>query len=435
MVIIVARLDPAMRAVVTAVLGCGVRVVRALDALPPSETLVLDLAGASEDAEACAIATIRARTAAPIVLLAARSTEPLAVAAIQHGVSASLRAPCEATELRAAVGPHLCAAPSSSLIGSSEPARRVRALLEMVGPTDSSVFVSGETGTGKELVARLLHESSPRRRARMVCINCAAIPDSLLESELFGHERGAFTGASSARAGAFELAHGGTLFLDEIGDMSPYAQAKLLRALEDRSVRRVGGSADRGVDIRIIAATNQDLEAQMRAGAFRRDLYFRLNVVRVALPALRERLEDVPLLARRFLDELNGRLGRHVEGFEAAAEAALVRHDWPGNVRELRNVIEGAVVTLRGDRIGVVNLPEELLTRIADAHGSEKERLLATLVETNWNKARAARQLEWSRMTLYRKLEHYRIVEPGRAAPLAKAGATRAVGARAMGRR
>ena len=305
----------------------------------------------------------------------------------------------------------------ASLIGEGEAMQRVRSLVKMVGPTESSVYLSGETGTGKELVARLIHDTGPRRKGRLVCINCAAIPDSLLESELFGHERGAFTGATSAHSGAFEAADGGTLFLDEIGDMSPYAQAKVLRALEDRSVRKVGGTTEKRVDIRIIAASNQDLEERVEAGQFRSDLYFRLNVVRIELPNLRQRLEDVPLLARHFLAQLNERHGRAVTGFEPEAMAALLRYEWPGNVRELRNVVEGTVVTLRGDRIGFADLPARLVARLWEANDSEKQRLLAALVETKWNKTRAARKLSWSRMTVYRKMTHYRISEPAAAGP------------------
>ncbi|MCA9622504.1 MAG: sigma-54-dependent Fis family transcriptional regulator, partial [Myxococcales bacterium] len=223
-------------------------------------------------------------------------------------------------------------AQNGDLIGEGPAMQRVRSLVEMVGPTDSSVYLSGDTGTGKELVARLLHDTGPRRSKRMVCINCAALPDSLLESELFGHERGAFTGATHAHAGAFEAADGGTLFLDEIGDMSPYAQAKVLRALEDRSVRRVGATTEKRVDIRIIAASNADLEERVAAGEFRSDLYFRLNVVRIKLPSLRQRLEDVPLLAAHFLRQACAANDRRGKSLSDGAMKLLAAYDYPGNV-------------------------------------------------------------------------------------------------------
>jgi DNA-binding NtrC family response regulator len=419
MLILVARLVEPLRNVLGDALG-RVRVTRLGEALPQAPTVLVDLADEPPDAEERALGAIRERTNAPIILIADRSTERLAVAAIKHQVADYLRTPCSVDELRASVDRYLPRSePARALVGESDPARRLRSKIEMVGPTDSSVFLSGETGTGKELVARLLHDGGPRRSARMVCINCAAIPDTLLESELFGHERGAFTGANAARPGAFELAHGGTLFLDEIGDMSPYAQAKVLRAIEDRAIRRVGGTVEREVDIRIIAATNQDLEAQLRGGAFRSDLYFRLNVVRLRIPSLRERIEDVPMLTRHFLDALNARLGRRVEGLDGQAAGALLSHGWPGNVRELKNLIEGAVVTLRGDRITFADLPEHFLSQLGAADTDERSRILGALVETRWNKSLAARQLRWSRMTLYRKMSRHRIELPD----LAKAAA------------
>ncbi|HEY5658093.1 MAG TPA: sigma-54 dependent transcriptional regulator [Myxococcota bacterium] len=229
-------------------------------------------------------------------------------------------------------------------------------LARRVAPTRSTVLITGETGTGKELLAGLIHEASPRAREPLVKVNCAALPETLLESELFGHERGAFTGADRRRMGRFEEASGGTLFLDEVGDLSAATQAKLLRAVQDQEFHRLGGTRTLRTDARIVAATNGDLEAQVRLGAFREDLYFRLNVIRIHLPALREREDDVLDLARHFLDELAALLRRPIRGFTDAALVRIRDHDWPGNVRELRNTLERAVLMAEGERIR----PEDL---------------------------------------------------------------------------
>jgi two-component system response regulator HydG len=224
-------------------------------------------------------------------------------------------------------------------------------LARRVAPTRSTALVTGETGTGKELIAGLIHDASPRAGQPLVKVNCAALPEALLESELFGHERGAFTGADRRRVGRFEEASGGTLFLDEVGDLSAATQAKLLRALQDQEFHRLGGMRTLRTDARIVAATNDDLEAQVRLGTFREDLYFRLNVIRIHLPALREREDDVVDLAQHFVDELAVSLGRPIRGFTDAAIARIRNHDWPGNVRELRNTIERAVLMAEGERI------------------------------------------------------------------------------------
>jgi len=225
-----------------------------------------------------------------------------------------------------------------------------------VAPTRSTVLITGETGTGKELIASLIHNASPRVSRPLVKVNCAALPETLLESELFGHERGAFTGADRRRVGRFEEASGGTLFLDEVGDLSPATQAKLLRVLQDQEFHRLGGTRTLRTDARIVAATNGDLEAQVRGEVFREDLYFRLNVIRIHLPPLREREEDVVELAHHFLHELAPALGRPVRGFTEAALTRLRTHDWPGNVREVRNIIERAILMAEDERIGPADL-------------------------------------------------------------------------------
>ena len=272
----------------------------------------------------------------------------------------------------------------------------------------SNVLILGETGTGKELVAELLHKNGARAARPFVCINTAAIPDALLENELFGHERGAFTGATAAQAGKLAAAHGGTVFLDEIGDVSAGVQAKLLRAIENKSVYRLGGTHSVQFDARIIAATNGDLEKATTEGRFRQDLYFRLNVVRVEIPPLRARPDDIPLLVSHYLARFNRELGRSVRGLSSRALETLCAHRWPGNVRELKNVLEALLVYLSPETTGVVDVPPEVMRQLAVAMGapvSDRDRLLEALTATNWNKSRAARQLKCSRMTLYRKMQ------------------------------
>jgi len=254
----------------------------------------------------------------------------------------------EVTELRAA---REAAAAAEDIVGESPALRAAVDLARRVAPTRSTVLVTGETGTGKELVAGLIHRASPRAPGPLVKVNCAALPETLLEAELFGHERGAFTGADRQRIGRFEEASGGTLFLDEVGDMSAATQAKLLRVLQDQEFHRLGGTRILRTDARIVAATNQDLEDEMRAGRFREDLYFRLNVIRVHLPPLRERPEDVVALAHHFLGRFAAELERPLRGFSEAALERIRAHPWPGNVRELHNAIERAVLLAEGGRI------------------------------------------------------------------------------------
>ncbi|MBW2163252.1 MAG: sigma-54-dependent Fis family transcriptional regulator, partial [Deltaproteobacteria bacterium] len=284
--------------------------------------------------------------------------------------------------------------------------------LVKVATTDSTVLITGETGTGKELAAELIHQNSPRHKEPFVCINCAALPESLVESEMFGYERGAFTGAVALKQGKFELAEGGTVFLDEIGDMSPYAQMKILRTTEKKEICRLGGKGAIPIDVRIVGATNRDLEQLIEKGNFRKDLYYRLNVARVHLPPLRLRKEDIPSLLKHYIRKFNQRFGREVEGLAEEALDSLLRYDWPGNVRELKNILEATFINLPSRKIALMDLPKTFQGRLKETEGlpeKERDRLLSVLFATKWNKSKAARKLQWSRMTLYRKMAKYQI--------------------------
>jgi len=322
----------------------------------------------------------------------------------------------------------------SEIIGESPQIKGVAEQILRAAATNSTVLIRGESGTGKELVARAVHYNSPRRENVFVCLNCAALSETLLASELFGHEKGAFTGATERKVGKFEAAHKGTLMLDEIGEMSPSLQAKFLRVLEGHPFERVGGSKPVTVDVRVIAATNRDLEKDVAEGEFRRDLYFRLRVVEVVVPPLRHRPGDIALLAEHFLAMFNEETGRRIQGFSPEATQRLAQYRWPGNVRELKNVIERAVVLCRSTEIG----PDDLLlsnlatagdtspTDVERAHGDgdgeeqfapcslsdvEKEHILATLQHTGWNKSRAAHILGIERSTLDRKIRRYDLTD------------------------
>ena len=250
---------------------------------------------------------------------------------------------------------------ADNLIGVSPAVRRIRELIETVAATDSTVLVLGASGTGKEIVARALHNHSARASQPLVIVNCAALPETLLESELFGHVKGAFTGATADRAGRFGSADGGTIFLDEVGEMSPALQVKLLRVLQEQEFQPVGSSATVRVDVRVIAATNRDLKAEVRQQRFREDLFYRLNVIPIHLPPLRERTEDIVPLTHHFIDQAARRTGRRIEGFDAAAMDALLRYGWPGNLRELENLVERMVTLHPGQTIGLHDLPESIL--------------------------------------------------------------------------
>jgi DNA-binding NtrC family response regulator len=334
------------------------------------------------------------------------------------------------------------------VVGESAQIEAVRKLLPTLAMTDCNILITGETGTGKDLVARVIHRLSRRAAGPFVCVNCAALPETLIESELFGHEKGAFTGASTRQSGQFVIASGGTLFLDEIGDMTLCAQAKILRAIETREVMPLAARKPVPIDVRVIAATHQQLEDLVEEKKFRVDLFYRLNVARIHLPPLRERRDDIPLIADHLLTELNVRHGSRVWEITPSALQLLCAHDWPGNVRQLRNVLESAILTCPSGPITERVLRDlhwcfgrgTAITRRLDSPQldhtmvqHEREHIIRALKTCMWNKSRAAETLHWSRMTLYRKIAKYKIDklsqsedmptgkpswQPGKAAPL-----------------
>jgi len=369
----------------------------------------------------------------PIVLMSGHTSFETAVAALRAGATDFLPKPFSRAELQRVIEAALHAAtadtvaPSPSprpggvlpaLIGRSQAMRQVQDLIERVGPSDATVLIHGESGTGKEVVAAALHACSRRRGNAYIKVNCAAIPDTLLESELFGHERGAFTGAVRAKKGRFELAHGGTLFLDEIGDMTAATQTKVLRVLQEGEIDRVGGTQTQKVDVRMLAATHVDLERAIAERRFREDLYYRLRVIEIRLPALRERKEDIELLAAHFLQRYAAKDRKTISGLHPDALAMLLDHDWPGNVRELENAIERAVVLARSDRITCDDLAPDLQRDNARAFVTftvgttvaemERRMLAETLRYTEGDKTRAAALLGITSRTIYRKLEQRR---------------------------
>jgi two-component system nitrogen regulation response regulator NtrX len=313
---------------------------------------------------------------------------------------------------------------TQTMVGESYAMRQLREQVAMAAPTNGRVLIYGENGTGKELVARTIHALSRRRAGAFVEVNCAAIPEELIESELFGHVRGAFTGAVADRRGKFEVADGGTIFLDEIGDMSVKTQAKVLRVLQEQTVDAVGGKSSIKVDVRVVAATNKDLQAEIRGGRFREDLYFRLNVIPIFVPPLRDRQEDLPLLADHFMADFAREYGRRVKSFESGARAALQHYPWPGNVRELRNVIERLMIMVPGDAISPLDLsfldPAGLARPASEAVGDrrtlheardqfERDLILRTLAEQQGNMSRTAEVLGVERSNLYRKMKAFGI--------------------------
>lgn len=347
-----------------------------------------------------------------VVLITAFGTIPDAVEAVRLGAADYLTKPLPSPQALLAVvervlGPDT---PEADFVTASPTVLDLLDLVDRVAGRDIPVLVSGESGTGKELIARRLHARSGRAGGPFVAVNCAALPETLAESELFGHERGAFTGAEASRAGRFEEAHGGTLLLDEIGELALPLQAKLLRVLETRMVRRLGGSSEREVDVRLVAATNRTLEAEVDAGRFRRDLYFRLAVVSVALPPLRERPADIPLLARHLLSSLATRHRLAAPALAEDALDALLRYGWPGNVRELRNVLERALVVGNGETIRAVDLalhaagPPPVVPLAREAR--ERAAVLEALRQSGGNREAAARLLGVSVRTLYYRLRN-----------------------------
>ena len=317
------------------------------------------------------------------------------------------------------------------LVGTGPSMQEIYRMIEMAAPTPAPVLITGESGTGKELVARTIHELSPRGRAPFVAVNCAAIPETLLESEIFGHEKGSFTGAIERRAGCFELAHQGTLFLDEIAEMHPAMQAKFLRVLETSTVRRLGGRAEVKMDVRVLAATNKDPQKALADGTFREDLYYRLNVVSLALPPLRDHREDIPLLIHAFIEEFNAKYDKRIGGVDEAAQAALEMAPWPGNVRELRNTLERAVIVCADQRLELKHLSDlsgsagpRSVPQVAETTSTvsadnlavpigttldevEKQLILRTLAAQDNNKTRTAQVLGISLKTLHNKLKAY----------------------------
>jgi DNA-binding NtrC family response regulator len=377
---------------------------------------------------------------ASVILLTGQGSIETAVSAMKEGAYDFLTKPVEASRLKLLIPKAAEKAEAlrevallrrrvkqlwgvGRLVGTSKAMQEVHRLIELAAPTPAPVLITGESGTGKELVARTLHELSPRGRGALVAVNCAAIPETLLESEIFGHEKGAFTGALDRRPGCFELAHEGTIFLDEIAEMNAALQAKFLRILEDGMVRRLGAKTEIKVDVRVLAATNKDPVQAIRAGTFREDLFYRLNVVSLAMPPLRDRREDIPLLVRAFVEEFNGKYDKRIAAVDEPALEALMAHSWPGNVRELRNAIERAAIVCDGDLITRAHVSSSPVPRAApvEAGGGdgvalavgtsleEAERVLIqrTLAASGNNKTQAAHVLGISLKTLHNKLRRY----------------------------
>jgi nitrogen regulation protein NR(I) len=406
----------------------------------------------------------------PVIMITAHGTVDTAVEALKLGAFDYVTKPFDRAELRSVVAKaartrelaerDVATAPSGPpgpgrfrLIGDAPAMREVYTIVDKVADTPSTVLITGESGTGKELIARALHENSSRRELPFIRVNCAAIPRDLMESELFGYEKGAFTGAVTSKPGRFELAHGGTLFLDEIGEIPVSMQVKLLRALQEHEIERVGGIKTIRVDVRVVAATNRDLTAEIARGAFREDLYYRLNVVHVHLPPLRERKSDIPLLVEHFLRRFNERLRKQVRGVDDAAMEALLGHPWRGNIRELENVVERCTLFCDGERITLDDLPPELrrpaaatpgdagaarstpvdaLAAVADEAASasdpglglkeavreaaarvERELIQRALLQTGGNVTHTARLLKISRKGLQMKMKELGLREGG----------------------
>ncbi len=391
-----------------------------------------------------------ARALAPdveVVVMTAYGTVETAVEAMKEGAYDYVTKPLRRSEIVATIAKafekrqlilenrqlreQIRAAKNVPVIGTSAPLRHLLAEVDQVAPSDASVLLVGESGTGKGLLARVLHERSRRASKRLVTVNCAALPESLLESELFGHEAGAFTGARGRKEGRFDLAAGGTLFLDEVTEIPLPVQVKLLRVLQEGEYERVGGTRTLQADVRVVAATNRDIEAEVAAGRFREDLFYRLNVIQLRVPPLRDRRDDVPLLAAHFLDRFGQKNHKAVTGFTPDAQDALIGYEWPGNVRELENAVERAVVLCREDRVDLAQLPppvrqgrgaRKLLTFEVGAPLKEVERqmITETLRYTQGDKGLAASLLGITARTIYRREAEWRdrgsevLEEPGR---------------------
>jgi two-component system response regulator HydG len=379
--------------------------------------------------------------AIPIIIMTAYSSVETAVEALKKGAYDYLSKPLDFDELELAIGRAMdhtrlkeenralkerlgVGFNTGAIIGRSRVMMELLETVALVAPTEATALITGESGTGKELIASAIHLNSPRREQPFIQLNCAAITETLLESELFGHEKGAFTGADRRKEGRFRLANRGSMFLDEISEMSVAMQAKLLRVLQEKEIQRVGGEEVLRVDVRVMAATNRDLKAEIKAGRFREDLYYRLNVVTLPVPALRERREDIPLLAQHFLDSFAEKNRKQIKGFTPQAMDRLVRYDWPGNVRELMNAIERGVILCRGDYVSEMDFPLSVSDIPAPEQESTREELLAdlpleevekvtilqTLESAGGNKSETARRLGITRRTLHKKLKKYGVM-------------------------
>jgi DNA-binding NtrC family response regulator len=388
--------------------------------------ILLDLIMAGEDGLGFLRRLRASGDETPVLVVSALDTARTAVEALESGANDYIVKGFDLEELRKRIGNLIELAELGAenqrlrrelvadgqfgrMLGRSAAMRRLFATAERVARADATVLILGESGTGKDLLAQEIHARSPRAERAFVAVNCAALPETLIESELFGYERGAFTGAAQQRKGKFELASGGTLFLDEIGDMNPVTQAKVLRALENRSIERLGGSQSIDVDVRVISATHRDLDAELSAGRFRQDLYYRLRVVTLEIPPLRAHKEDLPLLADAFLTQLGARHGRPARsgsgaGLSREALSLLRRYDWPGNVRELRNALERALVLCRGDEIDTTDLPDEIRENKTGVGGTPKRAGDSLLDETDFREARRKFEVAYLR----RKLEEHR---------------------------
>lgn len=362
----------------------------------------------------------------PIILVTSRGSKSLVISALRAGLKDYFELPFSSDEFAESVKRYLRGRSATvlaskgdqgldghpRLIGCGAAMTQLRGFLHRVAKVDSNVLITGETGTGKEISAHMIHRQSSRAHKPFIAINCAALPDSLLESELFGYEKGAFTGAQTSFLGKLKMADGGSVFFDEIGDMSAFAQAKILRVLESKEVYPLGGKRSLPLDIRIIAATNRNLETMVQHKEFREDLYFRLNVARVRLPPLRERKEDIPELLDFYRQFFNQSFNKYLSGFGAEALSALHEYHWPGNIRELKNLLESIYIDSGSEHISLNDLPEPIRGKVTVDNFSsqtEREQMLEALISVNWNKSKAAEQLQWSRMTLYRKMEKYNI--------------------------
>ena len=371
----------------------------------------------------------------PVVIITGKGTIDAAVEAVREGVFDFVEKPLDPARLRVILQRALEKKETLhemqvlrrrlgqvdsgvGLVGNSPAMRRAMELVEKVAPSKASVVITGQSGTGKEMVARAIHQLSPRRDKPFIAINCSAIPATLIESEMFGHERGAFTGAEQRRLGAWELADGGTLFLDEVGEIPIELQAKFLRVLEEERLRRLGGKSEIAVDVRVISATNRELKDEIKGGRFREDLYFRLNVFHINLAPLKERHEDIPVLVQHFIDRFAREAGKKLQGVSPQAMKRLTDYGWPGNIRELRNTLERAVILCGSGVIEAEHLPSELAAGGGESaylklpyglplREIEKEYILATLTRLQNNKARTAQALGISEKTLYNKLYRY----------------------------